>query len=295
MLGRILGYAGVALLWLLHWLPLPALAACGCALGDAFRLFGRHRRHIVETNLALCFPGLDAAARQRLCREHFRALGQSLLERGVFWWGSVARLDRMIRVEGEAIPRDLLAAGRPVILLVPHFIGLDAAGVAMTRRHDTVSIYSRQKNPVFDRLLLAGRKRFGDQKLLARQDGALSTIKAMKAGRPFFYLPDMDFGRRDSVFVPFFGVQAATIPGLSRLARAAGAAVVPCLARRLPGAAGYRIELGEPWAEFPTEDPVVDTLRMNRWLEQAILSMPEQYYWVHRRFKTRPPGEARFY
>ena len=145
------------------------------------------------------------------------------------------------------------------------------------------------------RLLLNGCRRFGDQLLLSRQDGVRSSIKAMRAGRPFYYLPDMDFGRRDAVFVPFFGVEAATITGLSRLARAAGAAVLPCLTRVLPGSGGYLVEVGEPWDEFPTEDVSADSARMNAFIEAAVRAMPEQYYWVHRRFKTRPEGEPGFY
>jgi KDO2-lipid IV(A) lauroyltransferase len=148
---------------------------------------------------------------------------------------------------------------------------------------------------VFDRLILRGRKRFGDQLLLSRQDGARSSIKAMRAGRPFYYLPDMDLGSRDSVFVPFFGVPAATITGLSRLARAAGAVVITCITRTLPGGQGYVVEIGDPWPDFPSADAEADTRRMNAFIESAVRTMPEQYYWVHRRFKTRPEGEPRIY
>ena len=131
--------------------------------------------------------------------------------------------------------------------------------------------------------------------LLSRQDGARSSIKAMRSGRPFYYLPDMDFGRRDSVFVPFFGVETATITGLSRLARAAGAAVVPCITRMLPGGQGYVVDIGEAWADFPTRDVSADSARMNAYIESVVRSQPEQYYWVHRRFKTRPEGQPRVY
>jgi len=127
--------------------------------------------------------------------------------------------------------------------------------------------------------------------MLSRQQGARATIKAMKSGRLFYYLPDLNFRRRDSIFVPFFGIQTATITGLSRLSKAAGAAVIPCITRMLPGGEGYHVEIGDAWADFPTEDVVADTARMNAWIEAAVRSMPEQYYWVHRRFKTRPRGE----
>ncbi|MBL8394740.1 MAG: lipid A biosynthesis acyltransferase [Candidatus Accumulibacter sp.] len=285
----------VGLLWLLHFLPLTVLARCGSGLGSAFFRLGRRRRHIVLVNLRLCFPELDEAQRQDMARAHFRVLGRSMLERSLLWWASRARLSRLLRVEGEERMRTLLAAGRPVLMLTPHFVGLDVGGAAIAMRFDCASIYAVQSNRVFDRLLLRGRQRFGDQLLLSRQESVRASVRAMKAGRPLYYLPDMDFGRRDSIFVPFFGVPAATVPGLARLARLAGAVVVPCLTRILPGGAGYVVTVGEPWQDFPTDDVEADTSRMNAWIEAAIRTMPEQYYWVHRRFKTRPEGEPRPY
>jgi KDO2-lipid IV(A) lauroyltransferase len=295
MLSRALSLAAAALFWLLHFLPLPLLARIGQGLGSLlYRLAGR-RRKIALVNLSLCFPELDEQQRQALARAHFRILGRSLLERSILWWGSKERLSRLIRVDGEENIRALRAAGQPVILLAPHFAGLDAGGIGIALRHDSLSIYSAQKNALFDKLVLRGRKRFGDQLLLSRQDGVRASIKAMKSGRPFYYLPDMDLGRRDSVFAPFFGVEAATITGLSRLARAAGAAVIPCVTRMLPGGQGYVVEIGEPWADFPSSDVEADTRRMNAYIESAVRTMPEQYYWVHRRFKTRPEGQENPY
>jgi len=291
MLSRL----AVGLLWLLHWLPLPVLSRCGNALGSLSFLLGRRRRHIVLVNLRLCFPELSEAQRQQLARAHFRVLGRSMLERSLLWWASTERLSRLITVVGDDQLRTLVEAGRPVLMLTPHFVGLDAGGAAIAMRFDCASIYAVQSNRVFDRLLLRGRQRFGDQLLLSRQEPVRSSVRAMKAGRPLYYLPDMDFGRRDSIFVPFFGVQTATVPGLSRLARLAGATVVPCLTRILPDAAGYLVTVGEPWQDFPSRDVEADTARMNAWIEEAIRSMPEQYYWVHRRFKTRPEGESRPY
>lgn len=295
MLRRLPSRAAVALFWLLHFLPLPVLARLGESLGTLLYQFGVRRRKIVLVNLSLCFPELDEQQRQTLARSHFRMLGRSILERAILWWGSRDRLSKMIRVDGEEKIRAARDAGRPVILLAPHFVGLDIGGIGIALRFDVVSIYSAQENPVFDQLLLHGRQRFGDQLLLSRQDGARTSIKAMRSGRPFYYLPDMDFGRRDSVFAPFFGVEAATITGLSRLARAAGATVIPCVTRMLPGGQGYVVEIGEAWADFPTTDVEADTRRMNTFIESVVRTMPEQYYWVHRRFKTRPLGEKRPY
>ncbi|NMG01959.1 lysophospholipid acyltransferase family protein [Azoarcus taiwanensis] len=284
----------VGLLWLLHWLPFGALARVGSGLGVLLYVFAGARRHVASTNIRLCFPELDEAERTRLVKAHFRLLGRSFIDRGVLWWGSRERLERFIRVEGLEHVEALRAEGRPVILLAPHFVGLDAGGVAITMRFDIVSIYARQKDPVFDRWIHHGRSRFGDQLLLARDEGVRPTVKALKAGRPFYYLPDMNFRTRDAIFAPFFGVQAWTITGLPRLAKVSGAAVVNCATRMLPQG-GYLLELGKAWTDYPSGDIEADTARMNREIETIVRTMPDQYYWVHRRFKTRPPGEPRRY
>ncbi|HMW18222.1 MAG TPA: lipid A biosynthesis acyltransferase [Accumulibacter sp.] len=291
----ILSRLPVFLLWLLHFLPLPILARLGNELGCLLFVIARRRRRVVEVNLRLCFPDLDEQSRRQLAIEHFKVLARSLLERSLLWWSRPERLRALFTVEGEEHLRALVAAGRPVLLLTPHFVGLDAGGAAIAMRFNCASIYIAQPNPVFDRLLLRGRQRFGDQLLLSHKDSIRVSVRAMKAGRPLYYLPDMDFHSRDSIFVPFFGVSTATITGLSRLARLAGATVLPCSTRILPGGAGYRVIIGEPWADYPTDDLVADTARMNAWIESAIRTMPAQYYWVHRRFKTRPPGESKFY
>lgn len=295
MLTRLISLLAVALLWLAHFLPLTILAPLGERLGLLLHRFGKSRRRVAEINIDLCFPELPQKDRQQLVKNHFRLLGRSMLERGILWWGSRQRINRLVHVIGEEKIHAERAAGRPVILLAPHFLGLDAGGVAITMRFDIVSIYSTQTNPVFNRVLLAGRSRFGDQLLLSREDGVRSTVKAMKAGRPFYYLPDLNPRRRDAVFVPFFGIPTATITGLPRLAKAAGAVVLPCITRMLPGNAGYEVSIGDAWDAFPGTDPVADAARMNAWIESEIRNMPSQYYWVHRRFKTRPRGLPRPY
>jgi KDO2-lipid IV(A) lauroyltransferase len=189
----------------------------------------------------------------------------------------------------------MAAKGSAVILLAPHFVGLDAGWTRLTCELDMSGIYSNQKDPVFNAVLLAGRTRFGRQRALSRQDGVRAGLAALKEKLPFYYLPDMDYGSRDSVFVPFFGVPAATVTGLSRLARLAGARVVPCVTRVLPGGSGYELRCYPAWEDFPTADVVADTRRMNAFIEERVREMPEQYFWTHKRFKTRPPGEPRWY
>ncbi len=285
-------YAGLGLLWLLHWLPLPLLRGLGWCLGWLLFLLGRERRRIARINLDLCFPQWTKAQRGRVLRRHFLVFAQALLDRTLFWWAPRARLERIIRLKGaEYLKRE---DGCPTLILAPHFVGLDAGGAMMTMSTPLVSVYSNQKNPVFNAVLLGGRLRFNGPLLLSRQDGMRRALKAMKEGMPFYYLPDMDFGRKESIFIPFFGVQAATITGVSRLVRATGAKVVPCITRLVPD--GYEVELLPPWENFPGESVEADTYFMNQFIEAQVLTMPEQYFWLHKRFKTRPVrGESRIY
>lgn len=284
-------------LWLLHWLPLPLLAQLGRCLGLLLRVLIPKRQRIVDVNLGLCFPDMSAADRKALAREHFAMLGRSLLERSLLWWASEKRLRRISRVEGlENLQLHGQRRGeQPLILLVPHFLGLDISGTTLALYIDAVSMYSQQKNASFDKLLYHGRSRFGDQHLLTRQDGIRGTVKALRERRPFFYLPDMDYGARDAVFVPFFGVPAATITGLSRLAKLGGTRVCSVITEILPGGQGYVTRIGPSWDNFPSNDAEADTARMNAFIEAEIRKLPAQYYWVHKRFKTRPDGEPGFY
>ena len=251
------------------------------------------RRRVTRVNLAKCFPGMPAPERERLARAHFRAFCRSFVERALLWWAPRARVERLVRIEGLEHLRAL--RGQPVILLAPHFVGLDAGLTRLCCEADLVVMYANQKDPRFGALLLKGRSRFGDQRLVSRQEGIRATLSAMRAGRPFYYLPDQDYGPKDALFVPFFGVPAATVPGLARLARIAGARVVPCVTRMLPGSGGYALGIEPPWENFPSGDDAADTRRMNAYIERRVLEMPEQYFWMHKRFKTRPAGEARFY
>jgi KDO2-lipid IV(A) lauroyltransferase len=281
----------LGLMWLLHWLPVRVLRVLGAALGLLFYIAIPERRSIVMTNLRLCFPAQAESWRRRIMRRHFIAFGRALLDRALFWWAPQERLERIIHLRGAEHLKD--SAGRPTILLAPHFVGLDAGGVMMTMATPLVSIYSRQKNPHFDARLLAGRMRFNEPVLLSRQEGMRRALKALRDGYPFYYLPDMDFGSKDAVFAPFFGVPAATITGVSRLARLSGARVVPCISRMV--ADGYEVTLMPPWEEYPGSSVEADTQRMNAFIEGEVRKMAEQYFWSHKRFKSRPPGEKALY
>ena len=282
-----------ALLWLIHFLPFRAVAAIGSAAGAILFWLIEERRRVTRVNLEKCFPDMPRAQRERLARAHFRAVGRSVVDHALLWWAPRDRIGRLVRIEGLEHLRAL--GGAPAVLFVPHFVGLDAGATRLSCEASCAGMYSRQKDPVFDRLLQHGRSRFGDQRIFSRQEGIRPLLACMREGRPLYYLPDQDYGPRDALFVPFFGVPAATIPGLSRIARVARAKVLPCVTRMLPRGEGYLLTIEPPWENFPTDDLVADTRRMNDYIERRIASMPEQYNWMHKRFKTRPPGEARFY
>jgi len=281
---------GLALLWLLHLLPLALLAPLGRAVGLLLYPLARERRLVALTNLRLCFPQWSEAERQRVARRHFQVVARAFLEHGILWWSSKERIQKLVRVEGLAHWQAV--AGKPVIWLAPHFAGLDMGGSRIITEWLGISVYSQQKNPVFNEVLRRGRERFVKPVLFSRQDGIRPVVKAMRSGLPLYYLPDMDFGARDALFVPFFGVPAATITGLSRMARLARALVVPAVTCQLPGAQGYVLRFYPAWENFPSDDVEADTRRMNAFIEDRVREMPAQYYWVHKRFKTRPTGEG---
>lgn len=285
----------LGLLWLFHWLPLSMQAAVGRGLGTLLWWLGRSRRKIALRNLELCLPELPAQERQAIAREHFKLLGRSLLERGLLWYASPARLKRLIHVEGAVSFADRHEGA--VMWLVPHFMALDVVGAAVQLyiKRPGASIYQAQSDPVFDAAMRQGRLRFGNAEIFARSETARPLMRAIRAGAGFFNLPDMDFGERDAAFVPFFGVPAATLIAPSRMARALNMTVQPVVGEILPGGQGYRIRFLEPWDHFPTDDPLADTAQMNRWIEKEIHEHPAQYLWVHKRFKTRPPGEPSLY
>ena len=295
MIESALARAVLALVWLLSALPMALQARIGRGVGRLMHALARERRRVAATNLALCLPELDAAARDALLREHFALAGRSLLERGLLWHASAERLKRLLHVEG-----DVGFAERhpgPVMWLVPHFLALEVAGAAtqLFQRRMVVDVYAPQSVAAFDAALLKGRGRFGRAEFLRREDGARAIVRAIRGGRVFFNAPDMDFGLRDAAFVPFFGQSAATLLAPSRLARSLGMAVQPIVAEILPGGQGYRVVFGEPWTDWPSDDPQADAARMNAFIEAQIRQRPAQYLWLHKRFKARPPGAPPVY
>jgi KDO2-lipid IV(A) lauroyltransferase len=271
--------------------PFAARARLGRFLGDLLWWLVAPRRRVALANLRACFPQWSETERRRVARACFRYVARGVLDHAVLWKGSREDVERLVRVEGAQHLLD--SANRPLILVAPHFAGLDAGGLRINTLVRGVSIYARQSNAVWDDWLLAARRRFNDPVLLERGRDMRTVIRALKDGLPLYFLPDMDSGRDASIFVPFFGVMAATLPMVSRLARLTGARVITVVTEMTD--AGYVQHFGAPWTDFPGASIEADTERMNREIESWVLKMPAQYLWTHKRFKTRPEGAASIY
>ena len=273
-------------------LPLSWVRALGRLVGLVLYVLAVPRRRVVMTNLALCYPQRSLAERRCWARECFVYFAQAWFDRSWLWNGKPAVLRERLRLVGAV---DELQGDTPTVIFAPHFFGLDAAGTAINDqiRRPMVSIYTPQRSEAVDRWLHDGRRRFGNLQLFYRDQGVKGIVAALRDGALLYLLSDMNFGPEESIFVPFYGVQAATVPSLPRFARLGRAKVVPVTARLTKQ--GYDIEVHPAWKDYPGGDVEADTAFMNRWLEGVIDTMPSQYYWVHKRFKTRPPGEPPVY
>lgn len=257
----------------------------------------RSRARIVRTNLALCFPDRSSADREAWLRQHFHLLAQSVVDRGLCWFGRKDDILDTIPISGLEHLDALLRDKRRIILLAPHFIGLDAAATRLTLfLRESATMYTRQSDPDVDELVRQGRARFNRVHLVSRHDGVRGLMRHLRNGIPVYYLPDMDFGPAGSTFVPFFNVPAATLLTTAQIARTWDAAVVPIISRLNLDTGRYQVDVLPPLEDFPGDDtPEEATIHLNQLIEAWVRVDPPQYYWVHRRFKTRPEGEARFY
>ncbi len=283
----------LALMHVWSWLPSRVLWVLGNALGGFFSLFPSPARRVAVRNLELCFPEMDPRERRRLLQRHFQLSGFAVVSLSVAWWAPKWRVKRFVALHNRHLLDETLKGGKNIILLTPHFIGLDIGGSRLAVEGEFVSMYRKSRNPFFE-YLFQRRSRFGAP-VVERMASLKSLIKYIREGRPFYYLPDQDLGERASVFVPFFGVPAATVTALSRIAQSTNAVVMPCITRILPRGRGYEIRLYPSLDNFPTEDPLADAKRMNEEVEKWVREMPEQYMWSYRRFKTRPNNEPSLY
>jgi KDO2-lipid IV(A) lauroyltransferase len=275
-------------------LPFPLIWALGQLVGRLGYWLAADRRIVARRNLEICLGDVSEARRGRILRDHFGWLGVAALSQGVGWGIGRRRLARLVRIHGRGLIDALIAEGRPVIVLVPHFVGLELGGAAFTGLvHSGVYMYQRIRDPVVDWRVRRARRQYGSVSI-ERSDDLRGLVREIRRGTPFFYLPDQDGGRR-GIFAPFCGVPASTVPTLGRFAAMTGAVVIPTFARYLPWGQGLELIFDSPLEPFPTGDPQSDAGLMNRVIEARIHAMPEQYFWVHRRFKTRPLGGPPIY
>jgi lipid A biosynthesis lauroyl/palmitoleoyl acyltransferase len=292
--GYWLIWLGFGVLWLIMIMPQAVRNALGRGLGWLVWRFSAARRQTAARNIAACFPALSAAARDDLVRRHFLASGAALMGASLVWWGSARRLRRLVRFAGREHYDQALAAGRRIILLAPHFLGLEIGGIFLAHERPVVSMYKRSKNPLVEWMMRRSRERFGAE-MFERDGSLMRLIRLVRSGRPFYYLPDQNPVNETYVFAPFFGVPAATLTALARISELTDAVVIPCVTCLLPGGQGYEIRFGKPFAGYPSGDAVQDATQMNAVIEAAAREMPEQYMWTYKRFKHQPPGAPPFY
>lgn len=283
---------GIYLMQAISRLPLPLIRGMGFVLGHLIHTFGPARRHVVSTNIQLCFPQLSVVQQQAMVVGTFVHVAQAWLDRSWLWHGAALQTRKRLRIVGAV---DELADAQPIVLFAPHFVGLDAGWTALSQQvpRPISSIYTRQRNAAIDDWIFRGRKKFGDTQLFERREGARTIVSSLRAGQMLYLLPDMNFGPQESVFVSFYGVPAATLTSLSRFARAGRAKVVPVTTRMTRH--GYDVRIHAAWPPYTDSDLSTDAALMNQRLQCLIDDMPDQYYWVHRRFKTRPPGSPPVY
>src|SRR5690606_7740335 len=252
----------------------------------------RSRAHIVRTNLSVAFPHATAVQRETWLREHFHLLAQSVIDRGLLWFGATDEIYDTVPIEGLEHLESLLASKRRIIMLAPHFVGLDASATRLTLfLKESATMYTRQSDPTVDQLVREGRGRFNTVHLISRHDGVRGLIRQLRNGVPIYYLPDMDWGLAGAAFVPFLDVPAPTLLTAAQIARNFDAAVVPIMSRLDADTGRYHVTVMPPLQDFPGEESLEEaTARINRLIEDWVRPEPAQYYWVHRRYKTRPDG-----
>lgn len=288
-------WLGLGLLWLVVQLPYALLLRLGALLGQVMQVFAHERRAIVARNLELCFAQLPFVERQRLMQENFESTGIAFFEMAMSWWWPKARLARLAHVEGLEHLRAAQAAGEGAILMAAHFTTLEIGAALLGQLHTIDGMYREHDNPVFDFVQRRGRERHNPDSLAVEREDVRGMLKLLRKGRAIWYAPDQDYGARQSLFVPLFGIPAATVTATSKFAKLGKARVVPFTQQRLAGGKGYRLVVHPPLAGFPGDTEEADCLRINQWVEQAIIDCPQQYLWAHRRFKSRPEGAERLY
>ncbi len=265
----------------------------GRILGNLLKHLSRKRQHIVDTNLKKCLPEKTPEERQQIKDRCYQNLGISMLEMAMGWWWKDEQLKPLVEVIGLENIENCLKNNQGVILLTGHFTSLEIAGRLLSYHTPFQVMYRTQRNRLFDSLLYTKRNELYEA-VISRKH-TLKLIKGIKKGIPTWYAPDQDFGRERNVFAPFFGIPTATITASARLAKSSGAAVLPYYPERKADGSGYLLRIEPPLENFPSGDDLADATAINASIEKFVRKHPDQYMWVHKRFKTRPPGEAAFY
>lgn len=285
-----LGLGGMRILAVL---PYRLQLIIGKVIGEIFFHIAQYRREVAQTNIRLCFPELSAVKQKQLVRDHFHSLGISIAETAMCWWGGEQKLRKLVKVSGFENIDKALQQGKGAIILGAHYTTVEISGRLITLDHKFAVTYQKLRNPLFDQMTLNRRNNMFDQ-VFSRSE-IRPTFRYIKNNNLMWIASDQDAGIDNSVFVPFFGHIAATQTVPSRMAKVTKAPIIPYISRRLDKARGYEIIFFPPLDNFPGESLEADAIRTNQLLEQQIRKAPEQYLWVHRRFKTRPEGEAKLY
>ena len=280
-------------LWLLIQLPYSLQVKLGGLIGTLLYRYSCKRRHICKTNIDLCFPELSEAERGKLVRETFRSMGISFLETPLAWWASNKRLEKLCSIDGIEHLQDALKEGKGVVLLTNHFTCLELGARMLALKHPFAVMYRQHRNLPFEMMMQHNITRHFISAIPRHEVRTL--LRALKKNQAVWYAPDQDFGPEHSLFAPFMGINAATLEAPMRITKMSGAKIVPFFAKRRADDSGYQVDVLPALEGFPSGDDLVDATRINELIEEQIRLAPGQYLWLHRRFKTRPPGEPGLY
>lgn len=267
-------------------LPYRAQLAIGRLIGRLAHRFVGKRRHIAQCNIALCFPDLDQDAQNRLAKKHLESVGIGLMEMSLAWWGSEKRLASLTHIEGFEHAQAAIDAGQGIVLLAGHFTTIEIGGVLLTRHLQFDAMYRKFENPLFEEIMRRKRERWA-RRVIKRGDFR-QMLRSLKEGRAVLYMPDQAYVRQNSLLVPFFGHPAPTSSGTERLVKNTGAVVIPFLPLRNADGSGYTLKIYPPLDNFPEPESIANATRLNKIFEEHARQAPEQYLWIHRRFKDQP-------